>query len=74
VRLQYKELSQSNSPKLFIQGDLDTVAPYENFMKHFSFYSEPKKFKIIEGADHFYQGFEKEVSNEVINFYKSILT
>ena len=74
VRLQYKELSQSNSPKLFIQGDLDTVAPYENFMKHFSFYSEPKKFKVIEGADHFYQGFEKEVSNEVINFYKSILT
>ena len=71
---QYKELSQSKSPKLFIQGDMDTVAPYENFMIHFNYYSEPKKFKIIEGADHFYQGFERAISREVMNFYESIMT
>jgi len=72
--LHYKEDSQTTSPKLFIQGDMDTVAPYDNFMKHYNYYSEPKKFKIIEGADHFYQGFEETISREVINFYESIIT
>ncbi len=72
--IEYKEFSQSKSPKLFIQGDMDTVAPYENFMKHYNYYLEPKKFKIIEGADHFYQGFEDMISREVKSFYESILT
>jgi alpha/beta superfamily hydrolase len=71
--IEYKEFSQSTSPKLFIQGNKDTVAPYEHFMKHYNFYSEPKKFRIIEGADHFFQGFEETISKEVMNFYKSIL-
>ena len=72
--IQYKEFSQSNSPKLFIQGDMDTLAPFDNFMKHYNDYSEPKKFKIIEGADHFYHGFEESISIEVLSFYESIMT
>ncbi|TES96217.1 MAG: hypothetical protein E3J90_08550 [Promethearchaeota archaeon] len=74
ISVKYKELSQSIKPKLFIQGDMDTVAPYENFMIHFNYYSEPKKFKIIKGADHFYQGFEIAISRIVMNFYESIMT
>ncbi len=28
---KYKKLSQTKKPKLFIQGDRDTIALYENF-------------------------------------------
>jgi alpha/beta superfamily hydrolase len=69
---KYKELSQSNKPKLFIQGNQDKIADYSNFMDHFHYYLEPKEYKIIEGADHFYFGYEDKIANELLNFYKSI--
>jgi alpha/beta superfamily hydrolase len=68
--LKYKELSQSKKPKLFIQGNQDTLALYENFEKHYNFYLEPKNYKIIKGADHFYIGFEEEVALEAYEFCK----
>ena len=71
--LKYKELSQSKKPKLFIQGNRDTLANYENFEKHYNYYLEPKNYKIIKGADHFYVGFEEEVAQETHKFCKSII-
>ena len=70
--LKYKELSQTKKPKLFIQGDRDTIALYENFENHYNFYFEPKKYRIINGADHFYSGFEENIAHEVSEFYNSI--
>ncbi|NVM18949.1 MAG: alpha/beta fold hydrolase [Candidatus Lokiarchaeota archaeon] len=70
--LEYKELSQSEKHKLFIQGNRDTIALYENFEKHYNYYLEPKNYIIIKGADHFYVGFEEEVAQEVYKFYKMI--
>ena len=71
--LKYKELSQSKKPKLFIQGNRDTLAKYENFETHYNFYLEPKQYRIINGADHFYIGFEQEVAEEAYNFYRSLI-
>ncbi len=65
---KYKEMSQSSKPKLFIQGNRDAI-PFE---ENYSFYHNPKRKKIIEGADHFYGGYEEEVAKEVLNFYYSI--
>jgi len=70
---KYRELSQSNKPKLFIQGNQDTVALYERFEENYSYYLAPKLSKIIDGADHFYWNYEEQVSNEVIDFYNSIV-
>jgi alpha/beta superfamily hydrolase len=67
---KYKELSQSEKPKLFIQGNLDNLASYSQFEKHYNFYNDPKKLKIINGADHFYWSYEDQVSSEVLDFYK----
>ena len=66
--LKYKEMSQTSKPKLFIQGNRDTI-PFE---ENYSFYHEPKRKKIIDGADHFYGGYEEQVANEVLDFYYSI--
>jgi len=71
--LKYKELSQSKKPKLFIQGNRDNLAIYENFENHYNFYLEPKQYRIINGADHFYIGFTQEVAEEAYNYYRSII-
>jgi len=70
---KYRELSQSNKPKLFIQGNQDTVALYERFEENLTYYFDPKISMIIDGADHFYWGYEEQVNNEVIHFYESLV-
>jgi hypothetical protein len=65
---RYKKLSQTNKPKLFIQGDKDSIAIYDNFMKHYASYKEPKQYKIIKNASHFYRGFENSLAEEVLSF------
>ena len=66
---EYKRLSQSEKQKLFIQGNRDNIATYENFNKHYEYYLEPKRYRIINGADHFYLGFEPEVADKSYDFY-----
>ena len=72
IREKYKKLSQSEKPKMFIQGDKDNIAIYNRFLAHFNYYLEPKKYKILKGADHFYIGFETQVSLAVLEFYNLI--
>ncbi|MHA2036195.1 MAG: alpha/beta hydrolase [Promethearchaeota archaeon] len=69
---KFKELSQSSKPKLFIQGDKDTVAHYGNFQENFDYYLDPKDKKIIEGADHFYGNYEEQVANAVLEFLRKL--
>ena len=69
---KYKKLSQSNKPKLFIQGDRDDVAHFSNFENHYSSYENPKEFVIIKGADHFYRGYEEQIASDVLDFYMKL--
>ena len=69
---KYKELSQTYKPKLFIQGDKDTVANHGNFQENFDYYLDPKNKKIIEGADHFYGNYEEQVANAVLEFLRNL--
>jgi len=70
---KFKKLSQTNKPKLFIQGNRDSMARYENFEENFNYYKNPKIRKIIDGADHFYWGFEGQIADEVLKFYNSLI-
>jgi alpha/beta superfamily hydrolase len=69
---RYKNMSQTAKYKLFIQGNRDSIARYDSFQINFESYSDPKQFKIIEGADHFYWGFEEQVADEVLAFIKNL--
>ena len=69
---KYKKLSQTFKPKLFIQGDRDDIAKYVNFKEHYDDYQDPKQYIIIKGADHFYWGYESQISKEVLQFYQSL--
>ncbi len=73
VGSKYRKLSQSNKPKLFIQGDQDTVARFDRFEENFKYYMAPKIRKIIMGADHFYWGYEEQIAREVLKFYNSLI-
>lgn len=70
---KYKKLSQTDKPKLFIQGNHDSIARYESFEENFDYYKKPKIRKIIDGADHFYRGFEEQIANEILKFYNSLI-
>ncbi len=69
---KYKELSQTSKPKFFIQGDRDNIAQYSNFHDHYEDYKEPKSFEIISGANHFYRGYEREISQIALGFYNEL--
>ncbi|MFX1374930.1 MAG: alpha/beta hydrolase [Promethearchaeota archaeon] len=64
----YKEQSQTSKPKLFIQGNRDDVAHFDHFQENYEFYLNPKKSKIIDGADHFYWSYEEQIADEILNF------
>lgn len=70
--IKYKNKSQTNKPKLFIQGNKDNIARFDDFFHYYNDYDEPKKYKIIDGADHFYWGYEKQVSKLVYQFFTSL--
>jgi len=70
--INYKELSQSEKPKFFLQGDRDNVASFDNFFDHYKYYIKPKQYEIISGADHFYWGYEDQISEKVFKFYQLI--
>ena len=67
-----ENLTRSDKPKLFVQGDNDNFVPLSNFYKYYTSYQEPKNSLIIKGADHFYWGFEEKIASEIIKFILSL--
>jgi alpha/beta superfamily hydrolase len=72
ISFKYKNQSKFNKPKLFIQGDKDTIARFDSFKENFNHFSNPKIKRVITGADHFYWGYEDQIANEILKFYKSL--
>ena len=67
----FKESTQTRKIKLFIQGTMDNIASFDRFDSHYDFYIEPKSKFIINGADHFYWGFESIISQTVLKFTRN---
>lgn len=63
----WEELKSYSRPKLVLLGDADTVIPYARLKKYFT---GDKQFQVIAGADHFWWGFETEMSKRVGEFMK----
>jgi alpha/beta superfamily hydrolase len=56
------------APKLFVQGSLDQFGTVEDLKKLFSRLKDPKELRIIEGADHFFEGRLEELGRIVSGF------
>ncbi|MEK6321567.1 MAG: alpha/beta fold hydrolase [Acidobacteriota bacterium] len=71
-RHDFSGIARCNKPKLFVQGSLDEFGSAQDLEKLFASLDEPKELKIIEGADHFFEGHLKELAQAVSNFIGSV--
>lgn len=71
-RYDFSDIARCNKPKLFVQGSLDEFGSAQDLAKLFASLDEPKELKIIEGADHFFEGHLAELAQVVSNFIASV--
>ena len=68
----FTAIAQCHKPKLFVQGSLDQFGSPEDLERLFAVLDEPKQLKIIQGADHFFEGHLPELAAAVSAFIASI--
>jgi uncharacterized protein len=66
------EIARCGKPKLFVQGSLDQFGSVEDLKREFASLDEPKYLKIVEGADHFFEGHVEELSQAVSSFIVAV--
>src|SRR5690349_18748961 len=64
-KYDFSQIPLCNKPKLFVQGSLDEFGSPEDLKKVFAQLDEPKRLRIIDGADHFFEGHLTELTPEV---------
>jgi len=60
-------------PKLLISGSRDELIPINQFLEFCQNLPEPKECESIEGADHFWWGYESILSVKVTAFFTKVL-
>ena len=60
-------------PKLLISGSRDDLIPINQFLEFCQSLPEPKECESIEGADHFWWGYESILSAKVTAFFTKVL-
>jgi uncharacterized protein len=71
-RYDFSDIPRCHKPKLFVQGSLDEYGSPQDLEKLFESLDEPKELKIIEGADHFFEGYLADLAQVVSNFITSV--
>jgi alpha/beta superfamily hydrolase len=70
VRCDMTYLETCVKPKLFISGGNDEFGPRKKIEALFASLPEPKRLRIIEGADHFFAGKLSDVGTEISEWLK----
>ena len=60
-------------PKLLISGSRDDLIPVDQFLEFCQNLPEPKECESIEGADHFWWGYESRLAAKVTAFFTKVL-
>ena len=66
-------LKDCPKPKLFISGSRDNFTPADQFLEFCQNLPEPKEYESIEGADHFWWGYETRLAAKVTAFFTKVL-
>ncbi len=66
--LDFDEVAALGSLKLVVTGSEDELAPPDLIEKRLPAWNEEAQFRLIEGADHFFFGFEKELAEALRPF------
>jgi len=70
-KYDFSHVVTCDKPKLFVQGGLDEFGSSEDLERFVARLSEPKTLKVIEGADHFFNGHLEELEKAVSDFIDS---
>ena len=62
-------LETYRNPKFLIIGDNDNIIAPEQFEQNVSDFADSRQYRVVSGADHFWQGYEGELSREVTGFF-----
>lgn len=60
-------------PKLLISGSRDEFTPIGQFLQFCQGLPDPKEYEGIEGADHFWWGYEPDLATKVTVFFSKVL-
>jgi len=66
-------LKSCPKPKLLISGSRDDLIPTDQFLEFCQNLPEPKECESIEGADHFWWGYESSLAAKVTAFFTRVL-
>ena len=66
-------LKSCPKPKLLISGSRDDLIPIAQFLEFCQNLPEPKECESIEGADHFWRGYESSLAAKVTAFFTKVL-
>jgi alpha/beta superfamily hydrolase len=66
-------LKNCPKPKLLISGSRDDLIPINQFLEFCQNLPEPKECESIEGADHFWRGYEPILAAKVAAFFTKVL-
>jgi alpha/beta superfamily hydrolase len=66
-------LKSCPKPKFLISGSRDNFTPADQFLEFCQSLPEPKECESIEGADHFWWGYESRLSAKVTAFLTKVL-
>jgi alpha/beta superfamily hydrolase len=66
-------LKSCPKPKLLISGSRDDLTPIDQFLEFCQNLPEPKEYASIEGADHFWWGYESRLAAKVTDFFTKVL-
>jgi hypothetical protein len=72
-KVDFQDIARCAKPKLFIQGTQDPFGSVEELEGAFATLSEPKRLKIIGGADHFFEDHLAELTQSAKDFIAEYL-
>jgi uncharacterized protein len=67
---RYPSFEQNSLPKFFISGDHDQFAPADQLASTIASIADPKKFALIQGADHFFTGHLSAMQKQLAGWLK----
>lgn len=71
-KYDFTGIARCNKPKLFVQGSRDQFGSADDLKRVFASLDEPKQLKIIEGADHFFEGRLSELADAILSFIPAV--
>lgn len=73
-KYDFSEIARCAKPKLFVQGSRDEYGSVAELGRLFALLDDPKELRVVDNADHFFEGHLSELSQAVSAFIEAVTT